>query len=94
MATFTDLGVAAVAGREVAAGRMPVDGALHAALIPQSVSVLAAAVATVLLTLVAGPASVPGMAIALTAAFVVVGGFVNLWPNSCGPPEGWCSRAG
>ena len=79
VATFTDLGVAAVAGREVAAGRMPVDGALHAALIPQSVSVLAAAVATVLLTLVAGPASVPGMAIALTAAFVVVGGFVNLW---------------
>ena len=79
VATFTDLGVAAVAGREVAAGRMPVDGALHAALIPQSVSVLAAAAATVLLTLVAGPASVPGMAIALTAAFVVVGGFVNLW---------------
>ena len=79
VATFTDLGVAAVAGREVAAGRMPVDGALYAALIPQSLSVLAAAAATVLLTVAAGPASVPWTAIALTALFVVVGGFVNLW---------------
>lgn len=79
VATFTDLGVAAVAGREVAAGRLPADGALHAALWPQAASVAAACVATVALTLLAGPDAVPGAALALTVAFVVITGFLNLW---------------
>lgn len=76
---LTDLGVASVAGREVAAGRMPADGALRAALGPQVVSVVAAAVATVLLAVVWGPAEVPASALALTVLFVLAGGLVNLW---------------
>jgi len=76
---LTDLGVASIAGREVAAGRMPADGALRAALGPQLVSVLAAAGITVLLTEFWGPASVPTPALALTVLFVIAGGLVNLW---------------
>jgi O-antigen/teichoic acid export membrane protein len=76
---LTDLGVAAIAGRQVAAGRMPADGALRAALGPQLVSVLAAAGVTVLLTEVWGPASVPTAALTLTVLFVLAGGLVNLW---------------
>lgn len=76
---LTDLGVASVAGREVAAGRMPADGALRAALGPQLVSVVLAALVTVLLTAVWGPASVPASALLLTVLFVLAGGLVNLW---------------
>jgi O-antigen/teichoic acid export membrane protein len=76
---LTDLGVASIAGREVAAGRIPADGALRAALGPQLVSVLAAAGITVLLTEFWGPASVPTPALALTVLFVIAGGLVNLW---------------
>jgi O-antigen/teichoic acid export membrane protein len=76
---LTDLGVASVAGRDVAAGRLPADGALAAALGPQLASVLAAGAITVLLTTVWGPAAVPPAALALTVAFVIVGGLVNLW---------------
>jgi O-antigen/teichoic acid export membrane protein len=79
VATLTDLGVATIAGREVAAGRLPADGALRAALGPQAVSLVAAAAVTAVLTLVAGPAAVPPAALALTVAFVVVAGFNNLW---------------
>jgi O-antigen/teichoic acid export membrane protein len=81
VATLTDLGVAAVAGREVAAGRLPAGGALRAALAPHAASLAAAAAATVLLTVVAGPAAVPPGALALTVAYVVVAGFVNLWAD-------------
>jgi O-antigen/teichoic acid export membrane protein len=77
--TLTDLGVASVAGREVAAGRMPADGALAAALLPQLCSVLAAGAVTVGLVTVAGPATAPPTAIALTVLFVIVGGINNLW---------------
>lgn len=77
--TLTDLGVATIAGREVAAGRLPADGALRAALAPQAASLVAAALVTVGLTLVLGPAQVPASALALTVAFVVVNGFNNLW---------------
>ncbi|MGH3827912.1 MAG: oligosaccharide flippase family protein [Pseudonocardiaceae bacterium] len=76
--TLTDLGVATIAGREVAAGRLPVEGALRATLVPQAASLSAAAVVTVVLTLVLGPATVPPAALALTVGFVVVGGFNNL----------------
>jgi O-antigen/teichoic acid export membrane protein len=76
---LTDLGVASVAGREVAAGRMPADGALRAALGPQVVSVVVAALVTVLLTVVWGPADVPSSALLLTVLFVLAGGLVNLW---------------
>lgn len=81
VATLTDLGVAAVAGREVAAGRLIAGGALRAALAPHAASLAAAAAVTVVLTLVAGPAAVPPAALALTVAYVVVGGFVNLWAD-------------
>jgi len=78
---LTDLGVASVAGREVAAGRMPADGALHAALLPQLCSVLAAGAVTVLLAEFAGPQAAPPMAVALTVGFVLVGGMNNLWAD-------------
>lgn len=76
---LTDLGVASIAGREVAAGRMPADGALRAALLPQASTVVAAAGIAVGLSLTLGPAGIPGAAVALTVAFVVVGGLNNLW---------------
>ncbi|GAA3243239.1 hypothetical protein GCM10017691_47930 [Pseudonocardia petroleophila] len=79
VATLTDLGVAAVAGREVAAGRLPAAPALWAALGPQTVSVAAACLVTVGLTVFLGPDAVPPSALALTVAFVVAGGYVNLW---------------
>lgn len=76
---LTDLGVATVAGREVAAGRLPAEGTLRAALGIQAVSVAAAALATVALTLLWGPDQVPGSALALTVAFVVSAGMTSLW---------------
>jgi O-antigen/teichoic acid export membrane protein len=77
--TFTDLGAASVAGREVAAGRLPADGALRAALLPQLASVVAAAGLTVALSVFLGPGAVPGGALALAVLFVVVSGLNNLW---------------
>ena len=77
----TDLGVASVAAREVAAGRLPARGALRAALPVQAVSVLAAGVVTVLLTVFFGPRGTPPAALALTVLFVVVGGLNNLWAD-------------
>jgi O-antigen/teichoic acid export membrane protein len=77
---LTDLGVASVAGREVAAGRMPADGALHAALLPQLASALVAAGVTVVLALV-GPEAAPPSAVVLTVAFVLVGAMNNLWAD-------------
>jgi O-antigen/teichoic acid export membrane protein len=77
---LTDLGVASVAGREVAAGRMPADGALHAALLPQVGSALVAGAVTVVLAVV-GPEAAPPAAIGLTVAFVVVGAMNNLWAD-------------
>jgi O-antigen/teichoic acid export membrane protein len=79
--TFTDLGVASVAGREVAAGRLPAAGALYAALWPQLASVVAAALVTVALTVGFGPDTVPPAALGLTVAFVLVGGMNNLWAD-------------
>lgn len=79
VSTLTDLGVAAVAGREVAAGRLPAGGALWAALPLQALSVGAAVLITWLLCTLLGPAGIPGTALLLTMAFVVVTGFVGLW---------------
>lgn len=76
---LTDLGVASVAGREVAAGRLPADGALRAALGPQLTSAVAAGAVTVLLTQVWGPEAVPTSAVALTVVFVLIGALNNLW---------------
>jgi len=81
MLVVTDLGVASVAGREVAAGRLPAQGALRAALPVQLVTVLVAAAVTVLLTVLFGPDATPPGALALTVAFVVVGGLNNLWAD-------------
>ena len=76
---FTDLGVAAVAGREVAAGRWPADGALRAALGPQLVSVVVAATMTVTLSVLFGPGELPAATLALAVLFVVVSGLNSLW---------------
>ena len=76
---LTSVGVASIGGREVAAGRTPVEGALWAALIPQALSLAAAAVLTVVLTVALGPRTVPISALALTVGFVVVGGFNGLY---------------
>jgi O-antigen/teichoic acid export membrane protein len=81
MLVVTDLGVASVAGREVAAGRLPAQGALRAALPVQGVTVAAAAAITVLLTVLFGPDATPPGALALTVAFVVIGGMNNLWAD-------------
>lgn len=78
---LTDLGVASVASREVAAGRMPAAGALRAALPVQLVSVLAAAALTVVLTVFLGPEGAPPAAVLLAALFVVIGGLNNLWAD-------------
>ena len=81
MLVLTDLGVAAIAGRDVASGRMPARGALAAALPAQLVSVLVAGLVTVALTVFTGPAGTPPVALLLTVAFVVVGGLNNLWAD-------------
>lgn len=79
--TLTDLGVASVAGREVAAGRMPADGALAAALLPQLFSVLAAGAVTIGLVTLAGPAGTPATALWMVLPYVIVGGMNNLWAD-------------
>jgi O-antigen/teichoic acid export membrane protein len=79
--TLTDLGVASVAGREVAAGRMPADGALAAALLPQLFSVVAASAVTIGLVTLAGPAGTPATALWMTVPYVIVGGMNNLWAD-------------
>jgi O-antigen/teichoic acid export membrane protein len=79
--TLTDLGVASVAGREVAAGRMPADGALAAALLPQLFSVLAAGAVTIGLVTLAGPAGTPASALWMAVPYVIVGGMNNLWAD-------------
>jgi O-antigen/teichoic acid export membrane protein len=79
VATLTDLGVAGIAGREVAAGRLPADGALAAALPAQAVSILAACAITAGLAWVGGPAQLTITPVLLTLAFVAVNGMVNLW---------------
>jgi O-antigen/teichoic acid export membrane protein len=76
---LTDLGVASIANREVAAGRLPAAGALRAALGPQAASLAAAAALTVVLTLALGPKTVPPAALALTVGCVVLGGLNNLY---------------
>jgi O-antigen/teichoic acid export membrane protein len=76
---LTSVGVGSIANREVAAGRMPVRGALWAALVPQSLSLVAAAVLTVVLTLELGPPAVPNTAVALTVGCVMLGGINNLY---------------
>jgi O-antigen/teichoic acid export membrane protein len=78
--TLTDLGVAAVAGREVAAGRLPAAGALWAALPIQLASVLTASAAAVIFIVFWGPKT-PPMALALTVLFIVIGGMNNLWAD-------------
>lgn len=78
---LTDLGVAAIAGREVAAGRLTAPGALWAAIPIQFASVLAAGAVTVLFAGFWGPDNAPVASIALTVVFVVIGGMNNLWAD-------------
>ncbi|GMA31841.1 hypothetical protein GCM10025875_18330 [Litorihabitans aurantiacus] len=77
--TLTDLGVGAVAAREVAAGRAPAGGALRGALPLQGLTVMLAAGLLVLLTVGFGPGGVPPLAVVLAAAFVAAGGVTALW---------------
>ncbi|MBN1091247.1 oligosaccharide flippase family protein [Blastococcus sp. TML/M2B] len=76
---LTDLGVSAIAGREVAAGKLAAGDALRAAFLPQLASALMAAFATVILTVTLGPDAASLPAIAVAVAFVIVGSMVNLW---------------
>jgi O-antigen/teichoic acid export membrane protein len=75
---LTDLGVASIGGREVAAGRVRAGNALRIALAPQTASLAVAAILTVLLTLTMGPDAVPPAALALTVGCVIFGGINNL----------------
>lgn len=77
--TLTDLGVASVAAREVAAGRASAGGALRSALPLQAVTVALAVGVLVAMTHGLGPDGTPGLAVALTACFVVAGGMTSLW---------------
>ena len=75
---LTDLGVASIAGREVAARRMPAGVALLSAAMPQAASLSVAAILTVVLTLTIGPNEVSVPAMAITVAYILTGGFNNL----------------
>ncbi|MHA3701549.1 lipopolysaccharide biosynthesis protein [Jatrophihabitans sp. YIM 134969] len=77
--TLTDLGVAAVAGRDVAAGRFPAAVALAAALPAQVVSVALACLVTLGLVAVSGPSALTPAPVLLTLAFLAANGMVNLW---------------
>ena len=77
----TDLGVASVAGREVAAGRLPPAGALRAALPIQLVSVLVAGGVTAVVSVLWGPHGASPVAVAVTIVIVLVGGLNNLWAD-------------
>lgn len=81
MLVLTDLGVASVAGRDVASGHFPAAAALRAALPAHGLSVLVAGIITAVLTLFTGPDATPPGALLLTVAFVVLGGMNNLWAD-------------
>ncbi|NAZ87718.1 oligosaccharide flippase family protein [Kineococcus indalonis] len=78
-ASVTDLGVASLAGRDVAAGTAAAPAALRSALGPQALSAGLAVVLTCLLALLAGPAGVDAAVLVPCSAFVVANATFNLW---------------
>lgn len=76
---LTSVGVASIGAREVAAGRIPVSGALRAALGPHCAALAVAAILTVVLTLTLGPDGVPPSALVLTVGCVLAGGLNGLY---------------
>lgn len=77
--TLTDVGVAAVAGRDVAAGRYDARAGLAAAIPAQVFSILLAWVVTLVLIVLSGPAGVTPGRTGLLLLFLAFNGMVNLW---------------
>ncbi|WP_409484485.1 lipopolysaccharide biosynthesis protein [Arsenicicoccus dermatophilus] len=77
--TISDLGVAAVSGREVARRRWTASAALAAALPIQGVTILGACAVMAGLVVVAKPVGVDTMSLVFTLAFMAANGLVNLW---------------
>ncbi|HYH23810.1 MAG TPA: oligosaccharide flippase family protein [Blastococcus sp.] len=79
MASVTDLGVASLAGRDVAARVLAAPEALRSALGPQSLSTAVAVVLTCVVAVLAGPAAVDAAVLIPCAVFVVANSMFNLW---------------
>ena len=79
MASVTDLGVASLAGRDVAARVARAPEALRSALGPQALSTAGAVVLTCLVAVAAGPGGVDAGVLVPCSAFVVANSMFNLW---------------
>jgi O-antigen/teichoic acid export membrane protein len=79
MASVTDLGVASLAGRDVAAKVAAAPEALRSALGPQALSTAVAVVLTCLVAVLAGPADVDASVLVPCSVFVVANSMFNLW---------------
>jgi O-antigen/teichoic acid export membrane protein len=79
MASVTDLGVASLAGRDVAARTFSAPQALRMALGPQALSAALAVILTCLMALAAGPEGVDTAVLVPCSAFVVFNALFNLW---------------
>lgn len=77
--TISDLGVAAISGREVANGRLPGPAALASAIPVQGLTIAAACAVMAVLVLVAKPQGVDTPSLLLTLLFMACNGMVNLW---------------
>lgn len=79
MASITDLGVASLAGRDVAAKVATAPAALRSALGPQALSTVVAVVLTCLVAVLAGPSGVDASVLVPCSVFVVANAIFNLW---------------
>jgi PST family polysaccharide transporter len=79
MASLTDLGVASLAGRDVAAKVATAPAALRSALGPQALSTVMAVVLTCLVAVLAGPSGVDASVLVPCSVFVVANALFNLW---------------
>jgi O-antigen/teichoic acid export membrane protein len=79
MASLTDLGVASLAGRDVAAKVATAPAALRSALGPQALSTVMAVVLTCLVAVLAGPSGVDASVLLPCSVFVVANAMFNLW---------------
>ncbi len=79
MASLTDLGVASLAGRDVAARVAAAPAALRSALGPQALSTVVAVVLTCVVAVLAGPAGVEASVLVPCSVFVAANSMFNLW---------------
>jgi O-antigen/teichoic acid export membrane protein len=79
MASVTDLGVASLAGRDVAARVAAAPAALRSALGPQALSTVVAVVLTCVVAVLAGPAGVEASVLVPCSVFVAANSMFNLW---------------